>query len=130
MKKTDIDLIQEMIALVEKGMSSTKAFVNTRHLHSVHNLKTFITSHLHTGQDVVVDITFPHHFSFYMANEEPNVDERYYSKDAWKPIEGTSCLKSLPHTDEVPKFVPHSQELTHYTTSLHTKNGAYSVYSI
>lgn len=50
-----------------------------------------------------------------MANRQPKVHAKVYSKDAWEPIGGTLYLRSLSHIDEMLQFAPmspmHSGEL-------------------
>lgn len=88
MKKIDIDLIQKMLAFMEKQTSPTEAFMSIHHLHTVFEWKTFITPHLDNGQDATVDITYPHQLRFYMANEEPNYRPNIIAKIHGNQLKG------------------------------------------
>ena len=68
LKKKDIDTLEEMLELVEKGTSYTEAFVIARKLEHIRDWKTFITPHLLQGGDQLTSITFTHHFRFYIQN--------------------------------------------------------------
>lgn len=86
--------MQEMLILMEKGTSPTHAFMSVRNFQSVRNYKTFITPYLHTSQNAMVGITFPHNLRFYMANGKPKIQAKYYNKDAWESTNEISCLRS------------------------------------
>jgi hypothetical protein len=62
----------------------------------------FITPHLLIRGDTITGITFPHHMRFYMENGVTRVQYKYFNKDAWGPMEGHICLRSLPNTAETP----------------------------
>lgn len=104
LKRTDIDSLQELLQLVEKGTSYTEAFVSARHLENVWDWKSFITPHLQTGGDTLTGITFPHHMRFYMENGMPRVQHKHFSGDAWGPVDGHMCLRSLPSTSQTPEL--------------------------
>ena len=58
--RKDIDTLEEMLELVEKGTSYTEAFVTTRKLEHIHDWKTFITLHLLQGGDQLTGIVHFH----------------------------------------------------------------------
>ena len=66
LKIKDIDTLEEMLELVEKGTSYTEAFVIAQKLEHIHNWKTFIIPHLLQRGDQLTGITFPHHIRFYI----------------------------------------------------------------
>jgi hypothetical protein len=73
LKRTNIDSLKELLQLVERGTSYTKAFVSARHLENVRDWKSFITPHLLTQGDMVMGIMFPYHMRFYMESGVPRV---------------------------------------------------------
>jgi hypothetical protein len=102
LKRTNIDSLKELLGLVQRGTSYTKAFVSARHLENVRDWKSFITPHLLTRGDTITGITFPHHMRFYTENGVTRVQYKHFSKDAWGPAEGHLCLRLLPNTAEKP----------------------------
>jgi hypothetical protein len=74
--------------------------VSARHLENVRDWKSFITPHLLTKGDTITRITFPHHMRFYMENGMTRVQYKHFNKDAWGPMDGHVCLRSLPNTAE------------------------------
>jgi hypothetical protein len=58
--------------------------------------------HLLTRDDTITGITFPHHMRFYMENGVIRVQYKHFSKDAWGPMDGYVCLRSLLNTAEKP----------------------------
>ena len=68
LKRKNIDTLEEMLELVEKGTSYIEAFVSARKLEHVRDWKAFITPHLLQGGEQHIGITLPHHMRFYMEN--------------------------------------------------------------
>jgi hypothetical protein len=101
LKKTNIDSLKELLEIMQRGTSYTKAFVSARHLENVRDWKSFITPHLLTRGDTITR-TFPHHMRFYMENGVTWVQYKDFSKDAWGTTDGHVCLRSLPNTAEKP----------------------------
>ena len=97
-----------MFSLIKWRTSFTEAFVSAQLLENVWNWKQFITSHLLTGSDSLVGITFPHHMRFYMDNQEAThevrVQHKHYWRDPWGPEAGTKTSRSLPSREERPAF--------------------------
>ena len=69
LKRKDIDMSEEMMELVEKMTSYTKALMRAQKLDHLCDWKTFITLHLLQGGDQLTSITFPHHMRFYKQNK-------------------------------------------------------------
>ena len=104
LKRTSIDSLKELLQLVERGTSYTKAFVSTKYLENVKDWKSFIMLHLLTGRDTVTGITFQHHMRFYVESGVPRVQHKHFSTDALGPTYGHLCLTSLPSTMEKPNL--------------------------
>jgi hypothetical protein len=102
LKKTNIDSLKELLELVQRGTSYTEAFVSARHLENVRDWKSFITPHLVTRGDTIIEITFLHHMRLYMENGVIQVQYKHFSKDAWGPTDGHVCLRLLPNMAEKP----------------------------
>jgi hypothetical protein len=102
LKRTNIDLLKELLELVQRGTSYTEAFVSARHLENVWDWKLFIMLHLLTRGDTITRITFLHHMRFYMENGVTRVQYKHFSKDAWGPTNRHMCLTSLLNTVEKP----------------------------
>ena len=100
LKRKDIDTLDEMLQLVEKGTSYMEAFVKARKLEHIHNWKTFITPHLLRGGDHLTGITLPHHMRFYMDSGSVRVQYKHFYSDEWGPTSGYLCLNSLPSVAE------------------------------
>jgi hypothetical protein len=91
LKRTNIDSLKELLELIQRRTSYTKAFVSARHLENVQDWKSFIMPHLLTRSDTITGITFPHHMRFYMENGVTWVQYKHFSKDAWRPTDGHVC---------------------------------------
>ena len=51
LKRQEIDSLQELLELIKKGASHTKAFATSRHLEYVWDLKEFITPYLYNSSN-------------------------------------------------------------------------------
>jgi len=92
LKRKDIDSMDKLLSLVEKGTSYMEAFVSARKLENVQNWKSFITPHLLKKEDQLTKITLPHYTRFYMENRVPRVQHKHFSKDVRGPIKRHLCL--------------------------------------
>ena len=77
LKSRDIDSMKELLELVRKKASHTKAFATSRHLEYVWDWKSFITPHLWSGLDAIIGVSKPHHFRFYLKNNMLYVQKDY-----------------------------------------------------
>ena len=105
LKRQDIDSLRELLELIKKGASHTKAFATSRHLEYVWDWKKFINSYLYTGPNTFVGISTKHHFKFYVKDKKPFVQTKDYARDpVWEPMEGYQCLNEVPNPAEKPSF--------------------------
>jgi hypothetical protein len=104
LKKGDIDSLKELLQLIEKGASSTEAFVKARHMENVWNWKEFITPCLLVGGDALMGITIPQHMRFFMKDGEPRVQYKEDCREEWRTPDGYKCLARLPVVGEKPKL--------------------------
>ena len=105
LKRHDIDSMQELMELIQKGASHTEAFTRVRHLEYVWNWKKFITPYLYRGPNTFVGISTKHHFKFYLKEKKPFVQTKDYAYDPlWEPAEGYQCLTKVPSLDQIPSF--------------------------
>ena len=63
LKRHDIDLMQELFELIQKGASHIEAFTIARHLEYVWDWKKFSTQNLYRGPNTFVGISTKHHVS-------------------------------------------------------------------
>ena len=98
--------MQELLELVKKGASHTKAFTTSRHLAYVQDWKKFITPYLFTRLDALTGIsTKQHYFKFYLKDNKPYVQTKDYARDlVWGPPDGNQCLLEVSEKDSKPKF--------------------------
>ena len=105
LKRYNIDSMQELLELIQKGASHTKAFTSARHLEYVWDWKKFSTPYLYKGPNTFVGISTKHHFKFYLKENKPFVQTKDYARDPlWEPAEGYQCLTEVPSFDQKPSF--------------------------
>ena len=109
--------MRELLELIKKGASYTKAFATSRHLEYVWDWKKFISPYLYTGPNTFVGISTKHHFKFYVKEKKPFVQTKDYARDPiWEPVEGYQCLNEVSNPAEKPSFAnvydANEQELT------------------
>ena len=106
LKRHDIDSIQELLELIQKGASHIEAFTTSRHLEYVWDWKKFITPYLYRGPNTFIGISTKHHFKFYLKEKKPFVQTKDYAWDPlWEPTEGYQYLTQVPSPDQKPSFV-------------------------
>ena len=98
-----------MLTFIKQKTSPKKTLISPRLLENVWDWKQFITPHLLTGSDSLVEITFSHHMKFYMDhcgdNREVRVQHKHYCNDFWGSEASTKTLRSIPRREEQPAFV-------------------------
>ena len=105
LKRHDIDSMQELMKLIQKGASHIEAFTSTRHLQYVWDWKKFSTPYLYRGLNTFVGISTKHHFKFYLKEKKPFVQTKDYARDPlWEPVEGYQCLTEVPSRDQKLSF--------------------------
>ena len=105
LKCHNIDSMQELLELIQKGASHTEAFTTSRHLEYVWDWKKFITPYLYRGLNTFVEISTNNHFKFYLKEKKPFVQSNDYACDPlWEPTEGYQCLIEVPSPDQKPNF--------------------------
>ena len=106
LKHHDINSMQELMELIQKGASHTEAFISVRHLEYVWDWKKFSIPYLYNGPNTFVGISTKHHFKFYLKEKTPFVQTKDYVRDPlWEPAEGCQCLTEVPSLDQKPSFV-------------------------
>ena len=94
-----------MLALVEGAVrSSDEAFTSAELLENIWDWSDFIGDYLHTGCEVMTGTQIPHHFRFYVQNNEARLQYKIYQKDEWAPEGGYSALRRVPVARAKPKL--------------------------
>ena len=100
LKRQDIDSMQELLELIQKGASYTEAFTTARHLEYVWDWKKFITLYLYRAPNTFVGISMKHHYKLYLKENTLFVQTKDYARDPlWEPAEGYQCLTEVPSPD-------------------------------
>ena len=81
MKRHNLDLMQELLELIQKGASHIEAFTTVRHLEYVWDWNKFSTPYLYRGLNTFVGISTKHHFKFYLKEKKPFVQTKDYAYD-------------------------------------------------
>ena len=89
LKRQDILSLKQMLAQVETGAwGRDVAFTSAKLLENIWDWSGFITDHLHTENNASTGTRIPHHFRFYVQNNELRVQYKIYCTDVWAPEGG------------------------------------------
>ena len=100
LKRQDILSLKQMLAQVETGAQGRDvAFTSAELLENIWNWSGFIADHLHIENNAWTGTRIPHHFWFYVQNNESRVQYKIYCTDVWAPEGRYSAMKSVyrPH---------------------------------
>ena len=99
LKRQDILSLKQMLAQVKIGARGRDvAFTSIELLENIWNWSGFIADHLHIGNNAWTGTRNPHHFRFYVQNNEPRVQYKTYCTDVWAPEGRYSAMTSVPAT--------------------------------
>ena len=105
LKRQDILSLKRMLSLVKRAIhSSDKAFTSVELLENIWDWSDFIGDYLHSGRDAMTGTRIPHHFRFYVQNNEARLQYKIYQKDEWAPSGGYSALRQVPAAHAKPKM--------------------------
>ena len=95
LKRQNIYSLKEMFQINCERPSFTKPFIHAKHLEYIRDWKSFITPYLR--EDKIVEISKPRHFRFYVRDNKPHIQYKYYARSLlWILENGHICLYEIP----------------------------------